>query len=179
MAVKINLLPQDYTVSDSVARVIKIVRPLNVILLSIFLVAALGAAGFFILSSITIKNLSTTNSTLTNQIESLQSAQQQVVLLKDRLGKIRRIMSKPGAYKNIAPINPILVAFFGSSTLTELDADSEKTLLTLNFKSGTDLSNFLDSISENPSFSNVAMNSFNYNPSNGYTVGFSFVISKQ
>ncbi len=173
MAVKLNLLPSDYTVSKPVAAVLKVVRPLNVTLLAVFLASALGMAGFFIFSSVTLKNLNSVNNNLKSQIQSQQAAQQQVVLLKDRLSKIQRVQSTPGASKNLALVIPFVNAIGDDSVLTELDLDSQKTALSIGFKSNTNLTNFIKSLNSQSPFSSITLNSFNYNPVSGYLVEFS------
>lgn len=175
MAVKLNLLPLDYAVSDSVAQVLKISRPLNVILLGIFLVTGLSMAGFFIFSSITIKNLNTTNNTLKRQIQSLQTAQQQVVLLKDRLGKIKKAYTKPSAIKNLNTMEPVLAILPDTASVSELDIDTQKTTVTVNFKTNQGLTNFMTNVSSQTSFSSISLDSFSYGPLDGYLVGFSFI----
>jgi len=175
MAVKLNLLPQDYAVSDSVALVLKIARTLNIILLGIFVVSGLLMAAYFIFSSVTIKSLNTTNNTLKNQIQSLQTAQQQVILLKDRLGKIKRAYTKPSAVKNLTLVEPILASLPNTSSVSELNIDPQKTAMTVNFKTNSALTVFMSNLGTQTSFSGISLDSFSYSPSDGYFVGFSFV----
>lgn len=175
MAVKLNLLPSDYVVSDSVASVLRIVHPLNLILLGLFLVSGLGMAAFFIFSSITIKNLNATNNTLKNQIQSQQTAQQQVVLLKDRLTKIKKAFTKPSAVKNLALVDPILARALGTSSIVSLEVDAQKTVVSVNFKTNSSLTDFLANLNSLTTFSSISMNLFRYTPGEGYTVEFAFV----
>lgn len=174
MAVKLNLLPQEYTLSGPVARVIKIARPLNIILLSIFLASSLGVAGYFIFSSITLGNLNTANTSYKNQIKAQQAAQQQIVLLKDRLGKIKQVFAKPDTAPNLLAIASIVNSVSGNASVTELDADSQKASLTVAFKNNYELSNFMNLINSQTAFSTISMDTFNYSPKTGYSVAFSF-----
>jgi hypothetical protein len=177
MAVNLNLLPQDYKVSDSVAKIIKIVRPLNVILLAVFLLSAIGVGAYFVYSTTVIENLDTTNTTLRNQVKSLQSAQQQAVLLKDRLGKIGKIYAKPAASKNLGAVDFLIKSLPPTTTINLMDIDAEKTGVTYAFATNTDLTNFLNLLNNQTNL-DVTMTSFNYETTNGYVVGFSFVPKK-
>lgn len=175
MAVKLNLLPQDYAVSDSVAMVLKIVRPLNVVLLGLFLVTSLSVAAYFLFSSITIKELNSTNNALTTQVQSLSSAQQQIVLLKDRLAKVRKALNSPNAAKNLSLSQSVLATLTENSTISELTIEPQKSLITLNFKSNSELKVFMDELSSRPDFSGISMDAFGYNPDNGYVVSFALI----
>lgn len=174
MAVKLNLLPEEFMLTGPLGRIVKFVRPLNVILLAIFLITALGMVGFFIFSSVSLNNLQSGNSSLTSQIQTQSAAQQQVVLLKDRLGKIKTIKTFPGAAKNLTDFDQTLTSLSASSLLTELDVDSQKIGASILFKSNTDLTNFVKSLRSNTAFSRVLMTTFNYSPSFGYQLGISF-----
>jgi Tfp pilus assembly protein PilO len=175
MAVKLNLLPSDYTITGPLATLIKVVRPLNVTLLAIFLAAALGMTGFLIFSSVSLNNLNSTNNSLKSQIQSQQAAQQQVVLLKDRLGKIKRVIAMPSASKSLSNINPLLDSVGETSAITGLDIDLQKTKLSIDFKSNSELTNFVNGLSSQNNFSAILIDSFSYSPVTGYSVGFSFV----
>ncbi len=174
MAVKLNLLPEEFEVSGPVAAVLKIVRPLNITLLAIFLTAALGMAGFFVFSSITLKNLNTANSSLKNEIQAQHEAQQQAVLLKDRLEKIKQISTFPNASKSFTGITPFVDSLGANSVISELSLDSQKISLTANFRSNKDLTDFMKNLGSQSTFTGITLNSFNYNPATGYLVGIIF-----
>ncbi len=175
MTIKINLLPTDYRLTGPVGQIVKFARPLNVILLALFLVTVVGMGGFFIFSSFSLKNLVTRNDGLKKQIQSQSTAQQQMVLLKDRLSKIKTIQGIPTATKNLADIDPLLMLITGNSFLSELNLDSQKVAATVVFKSNSDLTNFLKAISSNTSYSSISLGTFNYSPVAGYQISLNFV----
>lgn len=175
MAVNLNLLPPDYTVSKPIASFLKIARPLNVILLTIFLVSALGMTGFLLFGANTLKKLNSQNSIQKTKIQSLQQAQQQIVLLKDRLSKIAQVRAIDGAGKNMDAIIPYIDAIGENSTISEVSVDPAKVVMSVNFKTNSELTNFLNILSTDNPFYMVTLDSFSYGPSSGYLVGFSFV----
>lgn len=174
MAVKLNLLPENYTLSGPLGQIVKVVRPLNVILLALFLITGFGMGVYFIFSSISLNGLKAENENLKKQIQERSKAQQQIVLLKDRLNQIKLAQAVPGASKNLANIKPILSLVSGNSLLTELSVDSQKTNASVVFKSNADLTNFLKSISSNKTYKAVSLGTFNYSPAAGYQVSLSF-----
>lgn len=175
MAVKLNLLPSDYAVSKPVSNFLKFVKPLNIVLLSLFLVAALVMTGFFVIGSITLKNLVNENKNLKSQIDAQQQAQQQIVLLKDRLEKIIKVQTLSSSDKSFAALVPYLDNVGENSSIAEVDVDTEKIILSVNFKTNSELSNFFKSIDERSPFGGATLESFSYNPVSGYMVGFSFI----
>jgi len=175
MAVKLNLLPENYTLTGPIGQIVKFARPVNVILLALFLVTALGMGGFFIFSSLSLRSLSAGNDSLKKQIQAQSAAQQQIVLLKDRISKIKTVQGLPTATKNLTNIDPILALITGNSILSELNVDSQKVTATIVFKSNSDLTNFLKSIDSNITYSSVSLGTFNYSPATGYQVNLSFI----
>lgn len=174
MAVKLNLLPADYALTGPVRQLVKAARPLNVILLALFFVTAIGMGGFFIFSSISLNNLAKENNSLKSQIQAQSTAQQQIVLLKDRLSQIKTVQAVPSASKNFDKISPILNLVTGSSFVSELGVDSQKTTSSVIFKSNSELTNFLKNVSSNTAYSTVTLGTFNYSPVMGYQVGLIF-----
>jgi hypothetical protein len=175
MAIKLNLLPPDYALTGPIAQVVKFARPLNVILLALFLVMALGMGGFFIFSSLSLKSLAAGNDSLKSQIQAQSVAQQQIVLLKDRLGKIKTVQGVATAAKSLSDMNPLLSLVTGDSTLSELNVDPQKITASVAFKSNSDLTDFLKGISSNTNYSSVLLGTFNYNPAIGYQVSLEFI----
>lgn len=174
MAVKLNLLPQDYALTGPVGKIIKFIRPLNVILLALFLVMAIGMGGFFIISSVSLKNIGVANDNLKNQIQAQGAAQQQMTLLKDRLSKIKTVQALPTSLKNLANVSPLLTPLTGDSLVSELGVDSQKTTASITFKSNPDLTNFVKSLGGVKSFTSITLGTFSYSPSSGYLMTLDF-----
>jgi hypothetical protein len=122
--------------------------------------------------------MTTENSNLEKQIQTQSEAQQQIILLKDRLGAIKKIQSIPNATKNLGSIGPLLATVANPSLLSELDVDSQKTSASIIFKSNSDLTNFINSSSSSNNYSSISMESFSYSPVTGYQIGLDFGIKK-
>lgn len=174
MAVKLNLLPPDYSLSAPVRQTIKMVKSLSVILLGLFIVMTSGIGAFLIISSISLKNLSAENESLKVQIQEQSTVQQQVVLLKDRLSQIKTVQAMPSAIDNLNKIIPVSNLVTGSSYISELSVDTQKTSASIVFRSNSDLTNFFKSISENEDYSSITLGTFNYSPIVGYQISLSF-----
>ncbi|HKB88798.1 MAG TPA: hypothetical protein VKC53_04065 [Patescibacteria group bacterium] len=174
MAVKLNLLPEGYALSGPLSQVVKLVRPLNVILLAFFLIVVLGMGGFFIFSSFSLRNLNTANDALKSKIQSQATAQQQIVLLKDRLKQIKTVQGLPTALKNMTSITPLLASSSGTILVSELGVDPQKAAVSVVFRSNSDLTSFVRSLNTVKSFNTVSLGAFSYNPGSGYLVTLNF-----
>ena len=168
--ININLLPEEFTVSSGISRILSITRMFGVIFLAIFLVFGLGMVTIFMIYSIQLNNLKNSNSVLTSQIASMQSTETQLVLLKDRIAKIKIADSSSSAIDSVKTFMPLVAVLGASSRVNELDIDSSKITSSLTFSSGTDVSAFIASLS-NTKFAGVSLTSFSFNPAVGYLVG--------
>lgn len=170
MAIKLNLLPPELAVDKNLNIIIKTVRSLGIISIASFLIFIVGLVGFFIMSSITLKNLTSDIDVSKNKIIAQEASEQQIILLKDRINKISTIQNLPTSLKNIIAIEPFLANLSPDSLLSELDIDSQKAQLLLNFKSNNDLGTFFRNLSGSEVFKSVVLSSFSLNPATGYSV---------
>lgn len=168
MAIKVNLLPPELAAGGSLLKISKVIKSLNLILLSGFLVFGLALAGFFIASSIQLESLVSRENELKDQISSLKATEQKMVILKDRIGKIKSAKALKGINPGLTAVSPILSQMASDSSLSELTIDSQKVELSVNFRSRVELSNFLGNVKNSISFKSVVLTSFGFNPSTGY-----------
>jgi len=173
MATKINLLPPGFGVTGNLGKILKAVRMVGVIGLAFFLVFGLGISIYFIVSTITFNALKSETNSLKEQVKTLQTTEQQIVLLKDRIGKINTALNFPEAIKNLDAIDPFISNLSSSASLNQLEIDPQKIELSLQFRSTADTSAFIKSLSDMKDFRSVVLTSFGYDSTNGYTVGIS------
>lgn len=174
MAIKINLLPTELKVSGGLSRILSVSRILGVISLAVFLVFGLGLGVFFVISSVQLNSLNSGNDALKSQVTSLKTSEAQLVVLKDRIAKIKTVQKIPTAVKNLVDFDP-LVSSFSSSTVSEVDVDANKIATSINFRSNSDLASFVKAISLAPIFRSVTFSSFSFSPAGGYLIGLTAV----
>lgn len=170
MALKLNLLPSEYGKLGTTGKILRSLRALGVISFALFFVFALGTSAFFIISTITLNGLKNDIDSLKSQVTAEQTSEQQIVLLKDRVGKIKTILAAPDATKNLSLISPYISSLSASSKVSDISIDPSKVNLALNFVNNTDLSNFLSAISKDSQFGSVRMTSFTFNDATGYSL---------
>lgn len=171
MAIKVNLLPPEYTTTKGLARFLKAAQGLGVISIAFFLVFTLGISGFYIISSITLRSLNSDIDSLKNQISAQETSEQQIVLLKDRLSKIKTVLALPSSIENFKAATPYISSLSPTTSLSEATIDSQKIDMTLIVRSNADLVSLLQKFSGGNEFASVAMTNFTFSPSGGYLVG--------
>lgn len=170
MAVKLNLLPQGAGITGELGKTLKLTRMLGVIAVAFFLVFTIGISAFFVLSTLTLKNLNSDLDSLKSQISTQEATEQKVVLLKDRLAKIKTALATPGALKNFDTVIPYVSGLGAGSTISTLDVSPEKVTLSLVFTTRAGVSDFTSSLSTSKNFSSAVLTSFVFNPAAGYQV---------
>lgn len=174
MAINLNLLPQEYSVKSGLGAVIKVVWSLTIVLLVVFLVFVLGVSGFFFISSSDLNRVSANVDSLKNQVKAQETTEQRLVLLKDRLGKIKGVQSQSSLSKSLADIDSVLGTVSGG-TVGELNVTSLKTDASVVFGSSQGLGDFFKNLISSDKFNSIIMTSFGFNPITGYLVSLKFV----
>lgn len=175
MAIKLNLLPPELAIDKNLSAVLKIARSVGVILIALFLIFVVGATAIFIISSISLKNLNSDITNTTKQISASEASEQQIVLLKDRVGKIKTVQAFSNGLNNLTALEPLLPLSSPDSLVSELTIDPLKIALSLNFKSNDSLSSFLATLSSSKAFKSVVVSSLGLSPLVGYSVGVDIV----
>lgn len=175
MTIKINLLPSGQRVGKSLQRVLRVTRTLGVISLGLFIVFILALSAIFVYSSVSLNNLNSANTGLKGRINGLETSETKIVLLKDRIGKIKLVQGIPTAIKNLDSINSVLTPLSFESTVNDLNVSSSKVSASVTFKSNSDISVFLENLSDSASFQTVSLSNFSFNPVSGYLVSITAV----
>src|SRR5688572_16267945 len=131
MAIKLNLLPPELTIDKNLSATLKIARSVGVILIAIFLIFVVAVSAIFIIMSVSLRNLNTDIESLTQRIALSQTSEQQIVLLKDRIGKIKTVQGFANASTNLVAIEPFLPVPSSDSLVSELTVDAQKIDLSL------------------------------------------------
>ena len=176
MAIKVNLLPEALTVKKGTAAVAKILRSISVVSLVIAIVLGLGLLGFFIVSSFELRSVQTNVESLKNQIKSQETTEQRMVLLKDRLAKIKLVSAIPSSSKALTSISPVLQTLPADASLGELAIDSQRIDSSFSFRNSVSLSSFFGNLKSFGAFPVITLASFGFNPSSGFLAGIRFEI---
>jgi hypothetical protein len=164
----INLLPPNLISNKGIFKQAKAIRSLTLVAIIVFLVFGLGVGGLILLGSSQLSSLIAQNNALKESIRERETTEQKMVLLKDRVGKIKIVKNLESSEEEIVGVTALLTTISAPSVVSELTFDAKKVDLSLIFKAPSDLSAFLRSLVNNKVFDSVVLTSFGFNPSNGY-----------
>ncbi|OGM73892.1 hypothetical protein A2382_03060 [Candidatus Woesebacteria bacterium RIFOXYB1_FULL_38_16] len=170
MAKKFNLLPKESDNNEEIALSLSILNKINLFSLSfIFIFLIISATLYYYLNQES-KNAISQTSELKQKINELQSAEQGLILSKDRIAKIKLVLDNR-AVENIFEKQSTIVNNLPdgitfrqtkidlTTSTIELDATNSKSLLTL-------FSRLLD----NTNYRELIMNKLYFNPFLGYSI---------
>ncbi len=171
MATKINLLPEQLAVGEELDKITGIIKIVTGILAAIsFFVAVLAVSYTFYLTK-KLDRLNQENASYKQSIVSLESTEQGLVLVKDRIQKIQTILD---SQQNEALLNKqkIIVDFFDETTSVEdssiVQGSSRLELKTTNSQS---LANLITQIIESKNdFSKINISNITFSPFSGYSM---------
>lgn len=176
MAVKVNLLPENYTAKKGVALISRWIKTATLVSLVISIFSAIGLLAFFLIRSSELKNLQRNLTTLEGELSALNTSEQKLVLLKDRLEKIKAVKSLTSANESLDTIEPVINLLPQDASVSEISVDTQKIDASFIFRDTVALSAFLDNLESSGSFSAITLTSFGYTSQAGYLVGLRFTI---
>src|SRR4030042_2652884 len=90
----INLLPKDLLPSAGLIKTAKLLKNLLTLGFGIFTIVLVGLVAFFVLNSISLRSSTARQEELKNSIKALEQTEQGLVLVKDRLTKVKEVLAK-------------------------------------------------------------------------------------
>lgn len=166
----LNLLPPELSVSKDLNALLKTLRALGVIAIAAFFIFGIGVGVFFIISTISLNGINANVVRLTSQVSAQQKSEQQIFLVKDRIAKIVTIQKFPDSLPNLVAIDTFLSSLSENSSVNEISIDPAAVTLSVNIKTNSDLSTFLESLQSSGVFQSIIITSFNLNTANGYAL---------
>lgn len=171
MAVKIDLLPSEFKIKGSYIRVSKYAKTIGLVLLSIYMLGGIFFVGYTLFLKSQTKSVQNRIQTLKSDIRKLEMSEQKIVLLKDRLSKIKSIMKAKSSGETLLKVKKITDVFDSDVTIDELKIETNKVEVSLSFSTIKSLNNFMAGISTNTDFDTIRIDNYSFNPNIGYQVG--------
>lgn len=166
---EINLLPQEFRPKASFVKLAKTLNKIAIVSIFLLLISTFFLLVTFIFYSQKTKSLLTEKNELTKIIKALEDSEQRVVLVKDRVEKIRKVQEIPSAVEEVEVISGVSASLPQSIVLKNASLSQDKVELSLNGTSLIDMTNFFASLISNQNLKFVKIISFNFNSETGYT----------
>lgn len=174
MPKKINLLPTRHKDATEVSGLRRLIRILTIssVVLSLSL-AALGLAVIFLLSN-QLKNLSRQQSELKTSITSLESTEQSLVLVKDRVQKIQELLSASADRDILTKLRFIADSLPPDLLISNSDLSSSGSFVELTAFSSSAIKELFSTLVKNKQFSSLILEDLKFNPVLGYQFTLNF-----
>ena len=168
--ININLLPQDLVGSASISKAAEMIKRVAVGLASLFVIlAGLGLALFLIFSSDLKKQQASVDSLKAN-IRNLESIEQQLFLVKDRIQKASVIINGRKIEEKTTALGRVITFLPASMSLTEAEVDATKSKLAFQATDSSSLAAFLAQLVASGIYKEMTLKNFSFLPGSGFLV---------
>lgn len=170
----INLLPTDLSPKGPVVKLATILKNVATVSFLIFFLAVLGMAALFILNSVTLRTIGERSEALKTSIASLEETEQRLVLVRDRLSKVKQVLGAESGIEEVEGLEKITTGLGAGTTLSEAVVDKDSLEVTFIVSSSTELAQLMSKVISQDSFKKVELTALSFNPSAGYVPSFIF-----
>lgn len=175
MAVNLNLLPQELSGNTPLGKAQAGIKKATYILIPLFLIFAAGLLIFYAVLSYQIAGATDKLEGLKAEIKDKETTEQKLVLVRDRISKVKLTKNSPAATKRIANMGALLAIIPPDSTIGELSLDSGKTEISVIFKSTAGMTLFFENLAKITGYKAIDMTSFGFSPTNGYLISLRLI----
>lgn len=173
MAAQINLLPKEKSVGKEAQKAVGILNKIAIGLTGALLLIVVVGGGIYFLMAQRLEALRDEEQTLTNNIQSLQSTEASLILLKDRLQKSQEIISQRTTELALSKQQSILAYDPETVLLDKSEVDRSRSELEIEVASSRNLSGLISHLLTQTTFASLIMTELSFNPALGYKVQFS------
>ena len=170
----INLLPTEFLPSAGLLKTAKLLRSVLTVGFGIFVVALIGLVGFFAVNALSLRTSTARQEELKNSIKSFEQTEQGLVLVKDRLAKVKEVDGKENAQNEIDALSNLFGQVPPGVSLSEAVVSKEELDATFVVGDSSVLGQFMAGIIGTQGFTKIDLLSFSFNPNVGYLVSLGF-----
>jgi len=168
----INLLPKEVLIKSDTQQLASKLTKVAIAITAIFVLFVAGLVAFMIFVN---NQLATTQDKIAqtkNQIRALESTEQSMLLVKDRVQKIQLIQNLNSSATQITDLDALLTALPASVLFQSGKLDVDRSRVTLKLTSSQDLAFVFNLVRELDRYQTVVMKKFDFNPAAGYQIEF-------
>jgi len=169
---QINLLPTDLAPRPSVVKASGVIRKLTTIGVILFIVSLGASIGLFLVFSNQLRDSTLRKAELEQSIKALQSTEQRLVLIKDRLGLVKDVLGRETATDELASISTLINNLPEGVTIKEAQLDQGSTSASLGAQDSLGLTKMMSTIVSLGTYDQVELLSIKFSPSIGFSADF-------
>lgn len=168
---KINLLPDKLLAKTGTRKVANLLGRIAIPALSVFFVGVVAGVGYLIVLNVQLKNLNSKKSQLMTSVESLETTEQQIVLVKDRIQKVNKVLGENNTEASVESFYNSVLSFVPPGVrVTEAKVTDESTTVSFIVTSSLSLTSLFANMTSSGDFSKIRLESLSFSPSLGYLV---------
>lgn len=173
---KINLVPEDLRVSPKTFQYASFLTKISTVVVILLLLVIVSLGGLFFYFSSQVKTATAAVDSLKQEVVSLESSEQKLVLIKDRLTKVSELKNTLSAGDEIEDFQTLKNLITNPDEARIVDVNIEKGKVETSFftSSSSALSSFLEGLTNSSGFKSVMLSSLGYNKVTGYALNFIF-----
>ena len=176
MAQKINLLPQDLSVSTQTLKLAGVVRRVAYAAVSVFIFSVIIASAYLLFLNTQLTNLKRDNEGLVTQIKNLEDTEQAFILIKDRLKKASQVRTSSEIKEKVTFLEGLVTNLGAGLTLSEAELDQGKISLTATAASSGSIAPFFALLTSNRElFEKIILKNFGFNSASGYLINLEII----
>lgn len=166
----INLLPTELSPRGPAVKAANALRRFIIFGFIAFALSVLGLIAFFVFVTTQIGSSNQRQESLKGSIRSLEQTEQRLILVKDRLAKIKNALGEEKMRSEVENIDSLLTNTAGNVVVTEVDVSKDKTELTVQATSSTSVAQFMAVLLVTNLYEKIDLSSFGFNPQVGYLI---------
>jgi hypothetical protein len=166
----LNLLPTELTPKPSILKLVGVVKKISTALAVILVFFLIGVVAMFILNSIKIKELKAQESGLKTAVSALEKTEKQLVLMRDRIIKVKKVWEMGATYINADAVRALITQNEGIVSFASLDITSKKVNLQVVSPTSSGVARFLSGLVASDLFKSINLKSLSFSPLAGYSL---------
>lgn len=164
----INLIPEEVAPKGAAARLSIFLRTVSAIGLTLFILVVFGLTSYYLVNYFQLRASESRQENLKNVISSLQDTESSLILLRDRLSKVKEVYAHDSADKNINAVSQVFAQVPSGISISDFETTLKKIDMSVIAQSSLSLSQFINVLITSDLFETINLKSFSFNPTGGY-----------
>ncbi|MDP3994290.1 MAG: hypothetical protein Q8P91_00475 [bacterium] len=166
----INLLPDDFSSKGGV-KIARVIKKILIPVFAVFFISVAAMSGIIIVLNSNLKRVTDNQEILINSIKNLEKTERGMLLLQERLSKIKNILATDSSKGKITQNLQDVLGRSSGVTVSEIKLNADKINLGVEAVTSDQVGEFLSQILEDPLFQEVVLTDFTFSQEGGYRLG--------
>lgn len=164
----INLLPESFRLKPSTVKTAELLKKISLLLFVVLVISTSVSVGLFFFYGNKINEIAERKNTVSRQIEALEETEQRLILVKDRLLKVKNIRKVSSTDEEIDSLNILIDNSNTDVLVSNLLAEKNSLYLEVISKDSVEILKLLNFIKDSGTFKEAVMLSLEYTPKTGF-----------